>query len=67
MAVSDALSENFLDVDVEMDVSNGKLMAYLAAHGDVLSKRYEDDRAFIHCRISSSTWPRPSSGMIRAS
>ncbi|MEM8678165.1 MAG: GTPase HflX [Planctomycetota bacterium] len=52
LAVSDALSEGFLDVDVETDVSNGKLMAYLAAHGEVLSKRFDNERVLIHCRIA---------------
>jgi len=50
-AVSDMLSRSFRDVDVETGVENGKLMAYLAAHGEVLSKRYTDTRVTIHCRI----------------
>ncbi len=52
-AVSAALSRNFQDVDVEMGVENGRLLAYLAAHGEVLSKRYDDNRVVVHCRISS--------------
>ncbi len=51
LAVSDALSRAFRDVDIEMDVSNGKLMAYLAAHGEVISQRYHENRVVIHCRI----------------
>ena len=51
LAVSDALSRAFRDVDIEMDVSNGKLMAYLAAHGEVISQRYHENRVLIHCRI----------------
>ncbi len=50
-AVSKALSHNFADVDVEMGVDNGRLMAYLAAHGEVLSKKYIDSRVVVHCRI----------------
>ncbi len=50
--VSDALSHSFCDVDVETGVENGRLMAYLSAHGDVLSKRCEGLRMIIHCRIS---------------
>ena len=50
-AVSDALSRSFRDVDVEMGVENGQLMAYLAAHGEVLSKKYHDTRVVVHCRI----------------
>ena len=50
-AVSDALSRSFLDVDVEMGVENGRLMAYLEAHGEVFSKKYDHTRAIVHCRI----------------
>jgi GTP-binding protein HflX len=49
--VSDALSRSFRDVDVETGVENGRLMAYLSAHGDVLSKRCEGLRMIIHCRL----------------
>jgi len=50
-AVSDALSHSFLNVDVEMGVENGRLMAYLAAHGEVLSKKFHNDRVVVHCRM----------------
>jgi GTPase len=50
--VSRALSQGFVDIDVETGVENGKLLAYLAAHGEVLSQRYSDSRVVIHCRIS---------------
>ncbi len=50
-AVSDALSRSFLDVEVETGVDNGRLMAYLAAHGEVLSKRFNSSRVVVHCRI----------------
>ena len=29
------------------------LLAYLAAHGEILSKKYRDERVSVHCRISS--------------
>ncbi len=51
LAVSDALSRTFRDVDVETGVENGKLMAFLAANGEVLSKTFNGTRATIHCRI----------------
>ena len=51
VAVSDALSRGFRDVDVEMGVDNGRAMAYLATHGEVLSKRYHNHRVVVHCRI----------------
>ena len=39
---------------MEMGVENGRLLAYLAAHGEVLSKHYHDSRVVIHCRIAQN-------------
>lgn len=50
-AVSFALSRSFADLDIETDVANGRLLAFLAAHGEVLEQQYEGDRVLIHCRI----------------
>jgi GTP-binding protein HflX len=51
-AVSDALSHSFADIDVETTAADGKMLAYLAAHGEVLQRQYLDDnRVIIHCRI----------------
>jgi GTPase len=50
-AVSDALSRTFRDVDVELGVDNGRLLAYLAARGEILSKQYHADRVIVHCRV----------------
>jgi len=50
-AVSEALSHSFLDIDVETGVENGKLLAQLSSYGEVLSKRYTDNRVIVHCRI----------------
>lgn len=49
--VSDALSRSFRDVDIEMPIDNGKLLAYLAAKGEVLSTHYREDTVVVHCRI----------------
>jgi GTP-binding protein HflX len=59
-AVSDALTQHFLDVDVETDVANGRLLAYLAQHGEILSRTYTGERVSIHCRL-----PRKYVGRIR--
>jgi GTP-binding protein HflX len=59
-AVSEALSRGFLDLDIDMDVDNGRLLAFLAANGEILSKQYHDERAVIHCRI-----PRKHLGRIQ--
>jgi GTPase len=58
-AVSDALSQDFQDVDIETGVGNGRLLAYLAQHGEILSRTYTDDRVSIHCRM-----PRKFLGQI---
>jgi GTP-binding protein HflX len=51
-AVSEALSRSFADLDIDASASNGRLLAYLAAHGEVLEKTYtEDDRVIIHARL----------------
>ena len=51
-AVSDALSHSFADLDVEISVADGKMLAYLAAHGEILQRQYVDpDRVIVHCRI----------------
>ena len=52
-AVSDALSRSFRDVDIEMSVSDGRLMAFLAEHGEVLSRTFDQNhnRVTFHCRI----------------
>jgi GTP-binding protein HflX len=50
-AVGAALSRDFLDLDVEADVGNGRLLAYLAAHGEVLSRQFTERRMTVHCRL----------------
>jgi len=59
--VSDALTQHFLDVDVETEVSNGRLLAALAKHGEILSRTYANDRVSVHCRM-----PRKYLGQISA-
>lgn len=59
-AVSQALTHHFLDVDVEMDVANGRLLAYLAHHGEVLSRTFSGNRVSVHCRL-----PKKYAGRIR--
>ncbi|MEO1495621.1 MAG: GTPase HflX [Planctomycetota bacterium] len=51
VAVSDALSAGFIEADVETSISNGRLLAYLAKHGEILSRTFTDDRVVVHCRV----------------
>ena len=53
-AVSDCLGRGFRDIDVETDAGNGRLLAWLAAHGEVLSRQFTDDRVTVHCRIPAA-------------
>ena len=52
-AVSEAqkLTHHFVDVDVETDVANGRLLALLAKNTEILSRTYTDDRVSVHCRV----------------
>jgi len=49
--VSQTLSQSFADLDIETGIDNGRLLAYLASRGEILSRRYSDDRVHVHCRI----------------
>jgi len=53
-AVSDCLGKGFRDIDVETDPGNGRLLAWLGKYGEVLSRRFTDDRVVVHCRIPAS-------------
>ncbi len=50
-AASMALSRSFVDVDVETGVENGRLLAYLARHGEILDQECIDERMHVHCRL----------------
>ena len=60
-AVSDALTQHFVDADVETDVGNGRLLASLAKNTEILSRTYTDRRVSVHCRV-----PRKYLGQISA-
>ncbi len=58
-AVSDALSRGFCDIDVETEVGNGRVLAFLAAQGEILSQHYDDEAVLVHCRL-----PRAAAGRL---
>lgn len=58
-AVSDALSRGFCDVDVETEVGNGRVLAFLAAQGEILSQHYNEAAVVVHCRL-----PRAAVGRL---
>ena len=50
-AVGEALGREFLDLELELDPSDGKLLAYLAAKGEVLSQQFGEDIVRVHVRM----------------
>jgi GTPase len=59
-AVGQALGQTFLDLEIDVDPSDGKLMAHLASQGEILSKSYNDQSVMYHVRI-----PAAAFGMVR--
>ena len=53
-AVADTISEHYLDLEIELDVGNGRLLSMIEKHGQVFSRRYVNGRAFLRCRIPPS-------------
>ncbi|GAA4443774.1 GTPase HflX [Novipirellula rosea] len=50
-AVGEALGREFFDLEVDVAPSDGKLLAYLAAKGEVLSRKYGEETVTIHVRV----------------
>jgi len=50
-AVRESLHERSLDAQIETGVENGKVLAYLAQHAQILSRNYEEDRVVLECRL----------------
>ena len=53
-AASDCLGRGFRDIDVRTDPGNGRLLAWLGRHGEVLSRHFTDDHVTVHCRIPAA-------------
>ncbi|MDG2219957.1 MAG: GTPase HflX [Rubripirellula sp.] len=50
-AVGEALGREFLDVEVDVAPSDGRLLAYLAANGEVVSRDYGETLIKVHVRM----------------
>jgi GTP-binding protein HflX len=50
-AVSARLASGYVEADIETDVGNGRLFAYLAEHAEVVDKQYADSRVTIRARM----------------
>lgn len=66
-ATSTSLSRGFRDVDVSTDPGNGRLLAWLERHGEVLSRHFVDDRVTVHCRLPAAVLGRipPEEAVVR--
>ncbi len=61
-AVGEALGREFLDIEVMVDPGDGKLLAYLSSHGEVISREFSNDVVCVHVRM-----PLGAMGPVRQS
>jgi len=66
-AVSDCLGRSFRDIDVQTSAGNGRLLAWLGRHGEVLSRQFHDEQMVVHCRIPAALLGRidPAEATVR--
>lgn len=50
-SVIEALSSDFAEAEVEFDMSNGRILAYLGAHAEVYRQTYRDQHVVIRCAL----------------
>jgi GTP-binding protein HflX len=50
-AIIEMLSASFTEALVETSLANGKVQAYLSAHGEILHQQYRDNRVLIRCAL----------------
>ncbi|MFN7289679.1 MAG: GTPase HflX [Pirellula sp.] len=54
LAVSDALTKHFAELEVRLPLDDGKTQAWLSHNAEIISKQYNDDHALVHCRMPTS-------------
>ena len=50
-AVGEALGREFLDLEIELEPANGRMLAYLSEKGEVLSREYGEQTVVVHVRM----------------
>jgi GTP-binding protein HflX len=50
-AVIELLSAEFANVEVDVPASNGRVLAYLAAHAEVYQQEFVDNRVLVRCHL----------------
>ena len=51
LAVRERLTAVFVDAEIQTDVGNGRLFAFLAKHGQVTSREYNNSHVRLRCRL----------------
>ncbi|KAA1259048.1 GTPase HflX [Rubripirellula obstinata] len=54
-AVGEALGREFLDIEVEVDPSDGKLLSYLSEKGEVVSREFGNQMTVVHVRMPAGS------------
>ena len=49
---AELLSDGFVEAELETSAGNGKLLAFLAEHANVLDRKYLDSTVILTCRVS---------------
>jgi GTP-binding protein HflX len=63
-AASAALGRGFLDAEVVLDPADGRLLAWLAAHGEVTSRHFTPAQVTVHCRLPAAMFGRMPAGAL---
>jgi GTP-binding protein HflX len=50
-AVAARLADGYVDVEIETGAGNGRLLAYLADHAEIMTREYTDSRVMLVCRV----------------
>ncbi len=49
--VAERLSDGYVEAEIETNVGNGRLFAYLAEHGEITNTEYTNSRVTLNCRL----------------
>jgi GTP-binding protein HflX len=56
-AVAERLSHGYLHAQIRLAVGNGRLLAFLAEHAEIVDRTYDDDHVTLECRLPSRFLP----------
>jgi GTP-binding protein HflX len=45
------LTADFVDTEVDLPASNGRVLAYLSAHADIYHQEFHDNRVKLNCYL----------------